>query len=272
MDDLPLISIVTPSFNQARYLEATLQSVLSQDYPRLEYIVIDGGSTDASVDILRRYDAQLAYWVSEPDHGQTEAINKGMQRAHGQVLAYLNSDDCYLSGALRAVAAFLDKRPEIGLAYGDCQVIGPKGELLGSLPRRPFNLKRMTQRGEFIPQPAAFWRRSTLEVAGPFDERLQYAMDYDFFIRAGRAAPVARLPQTLAAFRLHAGSKTVASDERHWRESMRVSEQHGLRPWHAWYWLRRLRHYGARAMPASTRHWLARRLGRVQGAHRLQEP
>ncbi len=143
MNDLPLISIVTPSLNQAGYLGATLQSVLNQDYPSIEYIVIDGASSDGSTDILRRYEARLAYWVSEPDHGQSEAINKGMRRARGQVLAYLNSDDCYLPGALRSVADFFNRRPDIGLAFGSCLVIGQQGEALGTMPRREFSLKRM---------------------------------------------------------------------------------------------------------------------------------
>src|SRR4029079_9681492 len=153
----PRVSVITPSFNQARFLDQTMRSVFDQGYPDLDDIVIDGGSTDGSVDILRRYADRLAYWVSEPDGGQTHAINKGMQRAHGQVLAYLNSDDCYLPGALRAVAAFFDERPEVGLAYGDCQVIGPGGEVLGFLSRREFDLQRMIERGEYIPQPGAFW-------------------------------------------------------------------------------------------------------------------
>ena len=205
-----LISVVTPSFNQAGFLEATLDSVLSQDFPQVEYLVIDGGSADGSADILRRHATRLAYWVSEPDRGQADAINKGLRRASGEVLAYLNSDDLYLPGALSAVAAYFDEHPEVDLVYGDCQVIDPAGRLLGLLPEHEFDLRRTIERAEFIPQPAAFWRRRLLEKVGPFDESLHFAMDYDFFIRAGQAGRVARLPRTLAAFRLHPGSKTIA--------------------------------------------------------------
>ena len=264
---MPAITIVTPSYNQAAYLETTLQSVLSQGYPRLEYIVIDGGSTDGSVEILRRYGGRIAFWVSEPDGGQTEAINKGLRRASGDVLAYLNSDDLYLPGALDIVGEYFAAHLEAGLVYGDCQVIGADGQALGWLPKHDFSLERMFARGEFIPQPAAFWRRAVPEQVGGFDETLHLALDYDFFIRTARRWPVAYLPRPLAAFRLHGGSKTIAREESHWREALRVSERHGLRPWHAWYWLRRLRHYGARALPAPARRWLAGRLGRAQGAY-----
>jgi glycosyltransferase involved in cell wall biosynthesis len=260
----PLISIVTPSFNQANFLEATLASVLGQDYRPLEYIVIDGGSTDGSVDILRRHADRLGAWVSEPDHGQTDAINKGLRRARGEVLAYLNSDDLYLPGALSRVAAFFDAHPEVDLVYGDCQLIDPAGQPLGWLPAHEFSLRRTIERAEYIPQPAAFWRRALYNQVGPFDDGLHFAMDYDFFIRAGRAGQVAHLPHPVAAFRLHPGSKTVATEERHWRETLAVSERHGLRPWQPWYWLRRARHWGLRALPASVQSRIQRRLDRRQ--------
>lgn len=262
-----LISVVTPSYNQARFLPATLASVLSQDYAPVEYIVIDGGSTDGSVALLAQHADRLAYWVSEPDQGQTDAINKGLRRATGDVLAYLNSDDVYLPGALRRVAAHFVRHPQVGVLYGDCQVIDEQGRVLGLLPRQAFNLRRTIERGEFIPQPAAFWRRAVLEKVGLFDPQLHYAMDYDFFIRAARAAPVAYLPEPLAAFRLHGGSKTIAREECHWREALAVSGRHGLRPWHPWYWIRRLRHWGLRALPAPAERWVRRQLGRAQDTY-----
>src|SRR5262249_12714718 len=244
-------------------------SVLDQDYRQIEYIVIDGGSRDGSVEILQRYSSQLAYWVSERDRGQTEAIAKGLRQGHGDVLGYLNSDDLYLPGALGSVAAFFQAHPEVGLVYGDCQVIDPAGRVLGILPPHDFSLRRAIERAEFIPQPAAFWRRSVAEDVGPFDVSLQYAMDYEYFIRLARASRVAHIPQVVAAFRLHPASKTVARDELHWRDTRAVSERYGLRPWHAWYWLRRLRHWGPRALPGPAQAWLRRHMGRLQDLYQL---
>jgi hypothetical protein len=156
--------------------------------------------------------------------------------------------------------------------YGDCQVIDADGRLLGLLPRHAFDRRRLIERGEFVPQPAAFWRRAVTETVGAFDTSLHLALDHDFFIRASGAFEVAYLPQPLAAFRLHGSSKTVAREARHWRESLAVSERHGLRPWHAWYWLRRLRHWGLRALPGPAQRWVRRRLGRAQDAYAPEAP
>jgi glycosyltransferase involved in cell wall biosynthesis len=268
-DGGPLISIITPSYNQAAFIEQTVRSVLLQDYARLEYIVMDGGSTDGTLEVLRRY-APWLQWTSAPDGGQADAINQGLRRATGQVVAYLNSDDLYWPGALSRVAQFLAERPEVGVVYGDCLVIDAEGRPLGHLPRHTFDRQRMIERGEFIPQPAAFWRRAVSEQVGAFDPTLHLALDHDFFIRASGAFTVAYRPQTLAAFRLHGGSKTVAREEQHWRESLAVSERHGLRPWHAWYWLRRLRHYGLRALPGPAQRWLRRQRGGAQDTYREQ--
>ena len=127
MADLPLVSIVTPSFNQARFLEAAIESVLGQDYPHLEYMIVDGGSNDGSLEIIRKYERRLAWWVSEKDAGQTDAINKGLARANGRILAWLNSDDSYEPGALRAAVDFLLGHPETGLVYGDANFIDEAG-------------------------------------------------------------------------------------------------------------------------------------------------
>jgi glycosyltransferase involved in cell wall biosynthesis len=267
----PLVSIVTPSYNQAAFVEQTLESVLSQDDVPVEYLVIDGGSTDGTAALLARYGPRLAYWVSERDAGQAQAINKGLRRAKGEIVAYLNSDDLYLPGALRQVAGLFAARPDVDLVYGDCQVIDDQGQVLGLLPRHPFDLQRLIQRAEFIPQPAAFWRRRLHDRLGYFDEGLHFAMDYDFFVRAGRAGRVEVLPVPLAAFRLHGGSKTIAREDRHWRECLAVSQRHGLRPWHPWFWIRRLRHLGLRALPSGWQRWVRRRLGRAQDAYLLRE-
>lgn len=246
--DAPRITIVTPSYNQGDYIEETIRSVLLQGYPNLEYLVMDGGSTDQTVTILRRYERWLD-WVSEPDAGQADAINKGMRRATGDILAYLNSDDLYLPGALTAVAAAFQANPAVGLVYGDCQAIRADGTPRGLIRGRPFQVQRMIERGEFVPQQAAFWRRTTMQQAGLFDPTLHYCMDHDFFIRLGKVAPGLYLPQTLAAFRFHDTSKSVTNEEKHWRESMQVSLRHGLHRGNPWYWLRLARHRGLRLLP-----------------------
>ena len=153
----------------------------------------------------------------------------------------------------------------------DCQVINAAGQPLGWLPAHDFSLNRMIERGEFIPQPAAFWRRAAAERAGAFDVQLHLALDYDYFLRIAQTGHVAHLPLGLAAFRLHGGSKTIARAGLHWREALAVSERHGLRPWHAWYWLRRLRHWGLRALPGPAQRWVRRRLGRLLDTYREQE-
>jgi len=258
----PQVSIVTPSYNQAQFIEETIRSVLLQDYPALEYIVVDGGSNDGTVDILRRYERWL-HWVSEPDRGQTDAINKGLRIATGDILAYLNSDDLYLPGGIHAIADYFRSHPTTGLVYGECRVVDEQGRVLGYLPRRGFSLRRTIERAEFLPQQATFWRREVMEKVGLFDDRLHYAMDYEYFIRVARAFPVAYLPQPVACFRMHGTSKTVSQSEKHWREALAVSERYGLKPWMVWYWIRRLRHWGLQAMPAAIEMRVRQRMGRV---------
>jgi glycosyltransferase involved in cell wall biosynthesis len=259
----PRISIVTPSYNQAAYMEETIRSVLLQGYPDLEYWIMDGGSTDGSVEIIRRYESWISGWVSEPDEGQSHAINKGLSRASGDLVAYINSDDLYLPGALHAVAAYHLQNPSIGLIYGQCQVIDPGGRVLGMLPAHHTSARRMIQRGDYCPQPATFWSRQAMEAVGHFDTSLHFAMDYEYFIRIARTFPLAYLPVPLAAFRRHRVSKTVSQEERHWREALSVSERHGLSPRAPWYWIRRVRHRGLRLLPAPLQRRVHRVLGRV---------
>jgi len=211
-DGLPVISVVTPSYNQAQFLEAALRSVLDQDYPALEYLVVDGGSNDGSPEIIRRYAARLDWWVSEPDGGQSEAINKGLRRARGEILAWLNSDDCYLPGALQRVAEYFTLHPEVDCLYGDLQVMDPSGQLLFTRKCIPYDYSVALYSGCMVPQPAFFFRRRVLERVGYLDESLHYSMDVDFFIRIGRARLVIHaLPVALAGFRLQPGSKTITT-------------------------------------------------------------
>jgi glycosyltransferase involved in cell wall biosynthesis len=238
----PLVSIVTPSCNQARFLESTIQSVLSQDYPAIEYIVIDGGSSDGSVEIIKQYADRLAYWVSEPDKGQTDAINKGFAKASGEVMAWLNSDDTYESYAVGEAAAFLQKHPDVGMVYGDANFIDLQGRVMGRFPAAQTDYKRLRRVYVHIPQQAVFWRGSLWKEVGPLDPSFTFAMDYDLWVRLARITELRYHPRVWANFRLHGSSKTIVEDDRCWPEMIRVHRRDGG-GWLAWivvkYYLRR---------------------------------
>ena len=224
---LPLVSIVTPSFNQARYLEATIQSVLSQNFPRLEYIIVDGGSNDGSVDIIKRYQSKLAWWVSEKDQGQTDAINKGLAHAKGDVLAWLNSDDTYNPNAISSAVDFLQVHPEVGLVYGDANYINENGRVIGRFPAAQTDLHRLRRGYVHIPQQAAFFRADLWRMVGPLDPSFYFAMDYDLWVRLARRSQVKYIAQTWANFRLHTSGKTISADDRCWPEMLRVHYRDG---------------------------------------------
>lgn len=224
---LPLVSIVTPSFNQARYLDAAIQSVLSQNYPRLEYIVVDGGSTDGSQEIIRKYSNKLAWWVSEKDKGQTEALNKGFARAKGEILAWLNSDDMYLPGAVTSAVQFFQDHSQPGLVYGDANFINESGQLIGKFHAAQTNLHLLRQGYVHIPQQASFFRGDLWRSVGPLDPTFYFAMDYDLWVRIAARSDVKYVPQTWANFRLHTAGKTIAADDRCWPEMLRVHYRDG---------------------------------------------
>lgn len=204
----PRISVVTPSFNQAAFLEETIRSVLLQGYPNLEYIVVDGGSTDGSVDIIRRYKPWLSWWVSEPDAGQTDAIRKGVQRASGEVLAWLNSDDFYCPDTLGIVGARFALSPAVDLLYGDCDMIDDEGRLLTQFRAHKGETRRLLAEN-FIPQPSTFCRACVWNANCGVDAKLQYVMDHDLWIRLFLSGvEVDYLPATLSRFRYHSFSKT----------------------------------------------------------------
>ncbi|RPH61090.1 MAG: glycosyltransferase [Chloroflexi bacterium] len=224
----PPVSIVTPSFNQARYIESTIRSVLGQDYPALEYIIVDGGSTDGSVDVIQRYADKLAWWVSEKDRGQTDALNKGFARAQGEILAWLNSDDTYEPGAIAAAVKYLAEHPETGLVYADTNFIDEKGHIIGRFPAAQTDYRRLRQGYVHIPQQAAFFRADLWRQVGPLDPDFYFAMDYDLWVRLARLAPVAYLSgQAWANFRLHTSGKTIAADDRCWPEMLKVHYRDG---------------------------------------------
>ncbi len=212
MANLPTVSIVTPSYNQVKFLEEAILSVLNQDHPKIEYIVIDGGSKDGSVGIIRRYQDRLAGWVSEPDQGQSHAINKGLQRANGEILGWLNSDDVYCPGAVRTVVDFFKLHPDVALVYGRADLIDSDGSVVRPILWEDFSAPVCIARHRYtIPQPAAFFRRETIQRVGLLDERLHYCLDWDYWIRIALAGlKIAKIPHTLARCRLHRGSKTVS--------------------------------------------------------------
>lgn len=224
---LPLVSIVTPSFNQARFLEDTIQSVLGQSYPRLEYIIVDGGSSDGSLEIIQRYAHRLAWWVSEADQGQTDAINKGFARASGEILAWLNSDDVYLPGAVAEAVEVLQSHPEAGMVYGDADLIDENGLAIGQFPARQTDYARLRRGYVHIPQQAAFFRASLWNRVGPLDPTFYFAMDYDLWVRLAKLAPLLYHPRRWASFRLHGGGKSVIADDRCWPEMLRVHRREG---------------------------------------------
>jgi glycosyltransferase involved in cell wall biosynthesis len=223
----PLVSIVTPSFNQARFLEATIQSVLSQDYASLEYIIVDGGSTDGSLEIIKKYSNRLAWWVSEKDQGQTDALNKGFTHAHGNILGWLNSDDTYEPGAVSAAVSFFESQPEIGLVYGDANYINEGGRVIGKFPAAQTDLSLLRRGYVHIPQQAAFFRANLWRSVGPLDPSFYFAMDYDLWVRISARSPIKYLHQTWANFRLHTAGKTIAADDRCWPEMIRVHYRDG---------------------------------------------
>jgi GT2 family glycosyltransferase len=220
----PLVTIVTPSFNQGAFIEQTIESVLAQDYPHVEYLVMDGGSTDETLDVLRRYEGRLA-WVSEPDWGQSDAINKGFRRAQGEIVAWLNSDDVYLPGIVSESVAHLQAHPEVDLVYGDAQFIDGTGEIIASEVRgKPFSLTTLLTRFSVVYQQTAFFRRGLFDRIGYLDESLNYLMDTDFWIRIALRGKGVYWPGVRAQSRLHGSSKTMAQQTGFWSERRRVMD------------------------------------------------
>ena len=208
--DLPLVTIVTPSYNQGEYIEATIRSVLEQDYPRIEYLVVDGGSSDDTLEVLSRQTSRVR-WISEPDHGQGDAIRKGFALTQGEILAWLNADDVYLPGAVsRVVAAFQESSP-VDLVYGNAEFIDRAGAVLGPCEQvEPFDLGRLINDLDFIVQPATFFRREPYSAAGGLDPSLTYCLDYDLWIRMAQRGAVAFTSDVLAQVRIYPQTKTAS--------------------------------------------------------------
>ena len=220
---MTLVSIVTPSFNQASYLEQTIQSVLNQDHADIEYLVIDGGSTDGSVDIIKKYAPRLAYWVSEKDAGQADAINKGMARTRGEIVAWLNSDDYYLPGAVTAAVRTFEQNPDVVLVYADMLAVDEGGQTFNTLRYRQLTLEDLLS-FQIIGQPAVFMRRSAFEKAGGLDLSYHFLLDQLLWIRISAQGRILHVPQTWAAARYHAAAKNRAQAAAFGKEAFRILE------------------------------------------------
>lgn len=216
-----LVSVITPSFNQAKYLEETIRSVLEQEYPDVEYILVDGASTDGSLEIVRRYADRLAWWVSEKDSGQAEAINKGLSHATGEILAWLNSDDYYLPGAISGAVKAFKENPDIALVYGNMLAVNENGDTINVLRYDQLTLEDLLC-FQIIGQPAVFFRREALERAGALDPSYHFLLDHHLWLRIARQGQILHVDQTWAAARYHAEAKNRARAAEFGREAFRI--------------------------------------------------
>ena len=218
---MTLVSIITPSYNQAAYLEQTIRSVLEQDYPRIEYIVVDGASSDGSVEIIKKYEGKFAYWVSEKDHGQADAINKGFVRATGEIIAWLNSDDYYLQGTVSAAVKVFEENPDVVLVYGDMLAVDEHGKTFNTLSYKQLTLEDLLC-FQIIGQPAAFMRRSALTKTNGLDLDFHFLLDHLLWIQIAKHGKMLHVNQTWSAARYHAEAKNRAKAAEFGREAFRI--------------------------------------------------
>jgi len=218
----PRISIITPSFNQAAFLERTILSVLDQGYPNLEYIVIDGGSTDGSVDIIKRYQERLAYWASEPDRGQVHAINKGLRMATGEWVAWQNSDDIYYPGAFESFARKAVRSPYVDLIIGNMNLIDKDDKVLRDIKYVRPNYHALLAEGMVLVNQAAFWRQCVHDNIGYLNETLDCLFDYEWFLRLMHGRRASHVKETWGALRLHDNTKTSKRQKVFEAETQRV--------------------------------------------------
>jgi glycosyltransferase involved in cell wall biosynthesis len=247
----PLVSIVTPSLNQGRYIDAAIRSVLEQDYPRIEHIVVDGGSTDQTQDVLRRY--PHLEWISEPDRGQADAVNKGFRMAKGEIFGWLNADDLYLPGAISAAVAALVETGA-ALVHGGWRKIDEDGATIQDVRPRAFDYRRQLEVENRVAQPGALFTREAFESVGGLGERYRYAMDYELWLKLGSRFDVRHVDAILGAYRYHGESKTVAEPEGFGPETIHASRKHGGRffsPLYVDYYLPRYRPHLYRVVLAS---------------------
>jgi glycosyltransferase involved in cell wall biosynthesis len=223
---LPLVTVVTPSFNQARFIRATIESVLSQDYPSIEYIIMDGGSTDGTSAIVAPYSDRLTF-LSEKDRGQGDAINKGFQMASGSIVAYLNSDDLFLPGAVSAAVAALQANPEFGAVYGEGYRIDADGKVIARFEvTEEYNLWKLVNVSDYILQQTVFWRRPVFDAIGFFDPDLHYGLDWEILMRTGKRYVMGYIPQFMGCLREYPEAKTAAGGAQRFAEIARILRSH----------------------------------------------
>lgn len=229
------ISIITPSFNQGKFIEQTIQSVLSQNYPNLEYIIMDGGSTDETISILKKY-AEKLKWFSEKDKGQSDAINKGLKMATGDIVAWINSDDYYLPGTLQKIAKHFENNKDIKWITGDYLIIDETGHEIHSFVRGYKNLVSYFSSftalsfANYINQPSTFWRKELLDKVGYVNESYRYCMDYDLWLRFMRESSPYIIHTPLSAFRIHTASKGKSEYGQQFKEEIQVAQKYTGNP------------------------------------------
>jgi len=226
---LPRVSIVVPSFNQGRFIGATLQSIIDQQYPNLELIVVDGGSTDNSLSVIKQYEAHLTWWVSEPDSGQTAAINKGFLRSTGEIMAWINSDDLVASGGLFRVADYFVQHPDTQAVYGDRILINEEGLEIGRWIL-PYHSSGVLPWNDFVPQETLYWTRKAWDlIGGRLDENFHFAMDWDFLLRlSAKQINIQHLPAFLGLFRVHHQQKTTSQMSSIGQQEIRIIRRREL--------------------------------------------
>ena len=251
--DLPLVTVVTPSYNQGRFIAATIESVLSQDYPHVEYIIMDGGSTDDTAAVVQRYAGRLTF-VSEPDRGQSHAINKGFARARGAYVAWLNSDDVFLPGAIAHAVAALRDHPNAGAVYGEGFQIDEAGNVISRFAvTQRFNLWKLLNLSDYILQQTVFFRRSVFDDVGLLDESLHYGMDWDVLMRIGLRYPLVYVPHEMGAIREYPTAKSFAGGAKRARELAAIMRRHTGKRFPPGVFV-----YGMPSYVAAVNGWIAR--------------
>lgn len=274
VEEWPRIGIVTPTYNMAGFLEETITSVLSQNYPNLDYIVMDGGSKDGTVELLRKYEGRLR-WVSERDKGQADAINKGFHALTGDIFAYLNADDTYLPGALGTVAEHFKKNPGVGMIYGEAYHVDVSGKILDRYPTQPFDYYTLNNQC-YICQPAAFLLREAYGNAGMINVDMHYALDYELWIRVAKMYGVKKVDEYLATSRMHMDNKTLSARRKVYQEIIgTVKTQYGYAPYewlngYACYLLDGKDQYFDRSKPSLRSYALSLALGFYHNPHNLR--
>lgn len=265
-DEPPRVCLITPSYNSGRYLRAAIESVLAQDYPAIEYLVMDGGSSDGTLSVLREYGDRVR-WISAPDDGQADAIARGFERAEGEILGWLNADDVLKHGAVRAIVEAFQARPSAALIYGHADFIDADGRTIGPCTVvEPYDRQRLIHYGDYIVQPAAFFSREAYTQIGGLDRSLNWAMDWDLWIRLALQYEVFHIDDELASYRWLGSNKTAEGGFARLREVEAVAARYGCRGLPAYFRLEMARLLAAQVRLQLQRGRIAPALGNVQRA------